>query len=66
MKSGGATTRKWRVRVTRWDVYEARGIEAETEAAAVEIALACYELDDDLQHIDGGVLSTDGEEEEDD
>lgn len=60
-----ATEKRWRVQIHRWDVYEARGLEAATEESAEEIALACYELDDDLEHIDGGVFSVDVKEEGD-
>ena len=57
-------SKKWRVKIYRWDVYEAREVEAESENAAEEMALALYEMTSDLEHIDGGVLSTDAEEED--
>jgi hypothetical protein len=56
--------KRWRVKVHRWEVYEARNVEAETEMDAEEKALAQFELAD-LEWIDGGLNLVDAEPEDD-
>ena len=51
-------TRKWTVRVSRWDVYEFREVEASSANQAEERAIELYDvIGGDWEHIDSGIES---------
>lgn len=59
-----ADQKKWRVTISRWDVYELRDIEAATEEEAEGIALEWFETDFKVEHADGGLNSIQAEVDE--
>jgi hypothetical protein len=56
--------KKWKVTISRWDVFVVKDIEAETEEAAEEIASEWFDDDFNVEHLDGGVNSIEAEPEE--
>jgi hypothetical protein len=59
-----AELRKWKVTINGWDLIEIKGIEAESEEEAQEMALEWMRDDFNVDRIDGGVNSIHAELEE--
>ena len=59
-----AETKKWKVTINRWDIFRVGCIEAESGAAAEEIALEWFGDDFNVEHLDGGVNSILAEEDD--
>ena len=60
-----AEMKRWKVTISRWDVFHVRNVEADTAEAAEEVALEWFDDDFNVEHADGGVNSIEAEVEED-